>query len=81
MLVCVTNYYRIFELKENISDIVGSNHMIGAVAEKSTAVLPAAGSISARNIYLYGLQMVVSGLGVCAYELNVCKRTYDTRFI
>ena len=37
----------------------------GAVAKRSTAALHVAGSIPTRNKYLYGLQIVVPGLGVC----------------
>ena len=38
--------------------------VIGAVIKRLTAVLRVAGSIPARNKYLHGLQVVVSGLAV-----------------
>lgn len=41
-----------------------------AVAEQSTVEFCVAGSIPARNkIYFYSLQVGVSDLGICAYEL------------
>ena len=38
---------------------------VGAVAERSTAALRAAGSIPAWNKYLYGQKLVGPGLAVC----------------
>ena len=48
-----------------------------SVAEQSeqlTAVLCVAGSILVRNKYLYGLQLVVSGLAVFAHEFKYFNR-------
>ena len=50
---------------------------VGAVAKWSAAALRAAGSIPARNKYLYGLQIVVRDLAVCVCEF-ICKRIHDT---
>ena len=40
------------------------------MAERLTAALCVAGSIPARNKYLYGLQVVVPGLAVCVCEFE-----------
>ena len=50
------------------------------MAERFVAVLRVAGSISARNKYLYGLQVVVLGLFVYVI-FYICKRTHDTGVI
>ena len=39
-----------------------------AVTDRSSTALLVAGPIPARNIYLYGLQVVVAGLAVCVCE-------------
>ena len=45
--------------------------MVGAVAKRWTAVLLVAGSIPARNKYLYGLQVVVPGMAVCVCDVSM----------
>ena len=55
--------------------------MVGAVAEQSTPELRVVGSIPTRNKYLYGLQIVVSGLSIWAWGLYVYKCTHDTEYI
>ena len=42
---------------------------VGAVAERLAVALRVAGSIPARNKYLYGLQIIVPGLAVCVCEI------------
>ena len=51
-----------------------------ALIERSTAAR-VAGSIAARNKYLYDLYLVLPGLAVVYVSLNVCKRAYDTGII
>ena len=43
---------------------------VGAMVERLTVALCVAGSIPARNKYLYGLNVVVPGLAVC--ECDFC---------
>ena len=55
--------------------------MFGALAKKSTAALRVASSNPAQNKYMYGLHILVSGVGVCACGLYVCKCMHDTGLI
>ena len=48
--------------------VINLNGTVGAVGERTTAVLRVAGSIPARNKYSYDLQIVVSGLAVCVCD-------------
>ena len=44
---------------------------VDAVVERSTTALNVVGSIPARNKYMYGLQVVASGLAVCVRVLSM----------
>ena len=48
---------------------------VGTVVEQPTAALRVAGSIPARNKYLYGLQVVVSRLPVCVCDFSIFVNT------
>ena len=52
--------------------------MVGALAERSTAALLAAGSSPARNNYLYDLHLVVSD---CLCLEFVCLNTHTPRLM
>lgn len=57
------------------------DHTFGVVAEISIAALRVVPSISTPNKYYYGLQIAISGLGVCPGGFYVCKRTLGNEFI
>ena len=45
--------------------------MVGTVVEQPTAAPRVAGSIPARNKYIFGPQEVVPGLAVCVFSMFV----------
>ena len=49
---------------------IANDDTVGALVERPTVALRVAGSISARNKYLYGLQVVVPGLALCVCEVQ-----------
>ena len=57
------------------------NDTVGALVERPTAALRYAGSIPARNKYLYGLQVVVPGLAVCDFPMFVNASTVHELFL
>ena len=47
------------------------DNTVSVVVERPTAALGVARSISPRNKYLYGLQVVVPGLAVCVCDFSM----------
>lgn len=61
-------------MPQDLSSICSARHASKQIVFSMNAVCQ-------RNKYLYGQQIFVLGLGVCARNLFDCKRSYDSGFI